>query len=196
MAYTDYHASQRLVCDFTTTNGIFHFKLTSSSKDLKSVSDDHLKAVFHEKGYRPDHTYSDIRLGIGYASVAIAGLLAFGEYKLGYDRIKNEMAVGVVFFGILQLVYAFWASKVEKHAVYIGKHEKTGHKAMVRTSIEKYGVKYSATVTVVDRKGAILAERNVEGHANEWIDDNCHIVYDKFVALIAPAIGNDNVKTK
>lgn len=171
-------------------------QLTSSSKDIKNVSDDHLKSLFKEKGYIIDNSYADVRLAIGFASVAVAGLVALGEYKLGYDRIKNEITLGVIFFAILQAAFLFWSSRIEKNAVYIGKHEKTGHKAIVRTSIEKYGVKYSATITITDKKGSVLSETNVEGKANDWIDDSCDIVYPKFAALFVGVLDKESVKSK
>lgn len=91
---------------------------------LKSESDEHLATVFDTLGYTESFTVVDIKLILGYLSVASAGLMYYLDKKFKNDfNNKNyvfyiQVLVGIFF--TLQFIWYLFSKFVEKNIKYIG----------------------------------------------------------------------------
>lgn len=103
---------------------------------LKTESDEHLSAVFDGLGYTESFTIVDVKLVIGYLSVATAGLMYYLDKKFKNDFNNTAyvfyIQVLVSVFFTLQFVWFVVSKCVEKDIKYTGK--KNGKTIKVSTS--------------------------------------------------------------
>jgi len=94
-----------------------------SVPDLKSTTDDALPNYLTSLKFVEDHTYTDVRLALGYVAVAIAGALFYADWKLGWDATKPYTLFAVVVYFALNSAFTYWIWFVEKGAVFVGKRD-------------------------------------------------------------------------
>lgn len=70
-----------------------------------------------------DHTYTDVRLALGYAAVLIGGALFYADFKLGWDVTKPYTLPAVVVYFALNSAFTYWIWFVERNAVFVGRRE-------------------------------------------------------------------------
>jgi hypothetical protein len=94
--------------------------------DLKNTSDDALPNYLNSLSFTQSHYYTDIRLALGYTAVAIAGVLFYVDWKLGWDVTKPYTLPAVLIYMVLNGAFTYWLWWVEGDKVYVG--EKNGKK--------------------------------------------------------------------
>ena len=72
-------------------------------------------------GYVQSHLLSDIRLALGYTAVLAVGLVAFYEYKVGFQAAKGWSTLSVGSYFILQAALYCWTNYIERGIIYAGK---------------------------------------------------------------------------
>lgn len=91
-----------------------------SIPDLKSTTDDALPNYLTSLKFVEDHTYTDVRLALGYVAVAIAGGLFYADWKLGWDITKPYTLPAVIVYFALNSAFTYWIWFVERGAVFTG----------------------------------------------------------------------------
>lgn len=93
--------------------------------DLKNTTDDALPNYLHSLKFKQIHTQTDVRLGLGYTAVVIAGALFYYDWKFGWEASKPFTLPAVVAYFLLNGAFSYWLWFVEKGVVYEGEG-KTG----------------------------------------------------------------------
>ncbi|KAJ3987846.1 microsomal signal peptidase 25 kDa subunit-domain-containing protein [Lentinula detonsa] len=122
--------------------------------ELKNACDDAVKRVsrFYERSEfdsassqylsRPElfnqiHLHTDVRLGLGWASVFVAAGTAFYGYKVEFEKSKPVVWVGLIVYMFLTVVQSLYAYLIEGDIVYVGKR-KTFSRRIVSERITLY----------------------------------------------------------
>jgi len=93
--------------------------------DLKNTTDDALPNYLNSLRFRQLHTQTDVRLGLGYSAVAIAGALFYYDWKFGWAASKPYTLPAVIAYFLLNGAFSYWLWFVERGVVYEGEG-KTG----------------------------------------------------------------------
>ena len=131
-----FHSIRSMVC----AESRYLDSLADASSDLKNSTDDalapYLTTLPPPYKFIQDHTHTNVKLAIGYITVAIAGILFYADYKLGWDKTKDATAVACVVYFILNGFLTYWIWKVEAGKVFVGIREggqKVRHVAVTLT---------------------------------------------------------------
>lgn len=103
--------------------------------DLKNTTDDALPVyltTLPKGAFKQSHRLTDVRLALGYTAVAIAGVLFYFDWTLGWDKTKVYTGPAVLAYFLLNGVFTYWIWAVEKGIVFAGSRSK--HK--VASSLE------------------------------------------------------------
>ncbi|KAE9396699.1 hypothetical protein BT96DRAFT_921962 [Gymnopus androsaceus JB14] len=93
-------------------------------KSLKNACDDAVKRYLSRPElFNQIHLHTDVRLGLGWASVFIAAGTALYGYKIEFEKSKPVVWVGVIIYIFLTLVQSLYAYLVEGDIVYVGKRK-------------------------------------------------------------------------
>ncbi|KAI9838692.1 MAG: hypothetical protein M1819_005006 [Sarea resinae] len=90
------------------------------SPDLKNTTDDALPNYLNSLTFTQSHLYTDVRLALGYAAVAIAGATFYFDYRLGFDATKSYTLWAVIAYFLLNTALTVWIWGVEKGKVFVG----------------------------------------------------------------------------
>ncbi|KAK9472126.1 signal peptidase complex subunit 2 [Dipodascopsis tothii] len=115
-----------------------------STASLKAATDDEIAAIFGRLGYKQSFLLMDVRLVLGFASVAVAAAVGAYGYLYEFEQTKFYTSVGVVVYFVLNLLFTAWSSFVEKGVVYEGVRD--GQKISVASSTPKYQPTYEIRV--------------------------------------------------
>ncbi|KAI5886884.1 uncharacterized protein SCHCODRAFT_02640153 [Schizophyllum commune H4-8] len=96
----------------------------ASTTELKNACDDTVKRYLS----RPDlfkqiHTHTDVRLGLGWLSVLVAGGTALYGYKVEFEQSKKGVWAGLILYCILTTLQTLYAFFVEGNVVFVGKRK-------------------------------------------------------------------------
>ena len=80
----------------------------SKQTDLKNTTDDALPNYLNSLKFKQSHNLTDVRLALGYASVLIAGLTFYFDFKLGWDKTKYWTLWAVVVYFLLNGALTLW----------------------------------------------------------------------------------------
>ncbi|KAL9710161.1 hypothetical protein Ac2012v2_006457 [Leucoagaricus gongylophorus] len=92
--------------------------------ELKNACDDAVKRYLS----RPDlfkqiHHHTDVRLGLGWLSVLVAGGTALYGYKVDFEKSKPVVWFGVIIYFLLTSIQTLYAYFVEGDTVFVGKRK-------------------------------------------------------------------------
>lgn len=104
--------------------------------ELKNTTDDALPNYLTSLKFKQSHFLTDVRLGLGYSAVAIAGIAFWADHKLGWDATKHWTLLAVVAYFILNGALTYWIWGVEKGKVFTGEINDT----LVRANSPLWGV--------------------------------------------------------
>lgn len=173
---------------------------------LKTTCDEQLVTILSTLGYSVSHTMTDVRLAIGYASIVVAGVTAFIDYKWGFFDAKLLITICVVLYAVLNFAYTYWVWAIEKGVVYSGTRNKNSSNTTTDSSTStaaktstitisttkgtaksKYDPVYEVTVKLVlpDNSKYSLTKSSA---FNEFFATNGYIVFDKFEKWVASAV--------
>lgn len=96
----------------------------ASTTELKNACDDVVKRYLA----RPDlfkqiHTHTDVRLGLGWLSVLVAGGTALYGYKVEFEQAKPIVWAGLILYFLLTSLQTLYAYFVEGNVVFVGKRK-------------------------------------------------------------------------
>lgn len=152
---------------------------------LKTESDEHLSAVFDDLGFTESFIIVDVKLIVGYLSVAAAGLMYYLDKKFKNDFNNTAYVFYIQFlvsvFFTLQFVWFLVSKFVEKDIKYTGK--KNGKTLKVSTS----------TKSKTDPVYQITINLDGKNHASsipfkDFFFDDGFLSMDAFKAKIVPSI--------
>ncbi|WLF80225.1 signal peptidase complex subunit spc2 [Lodderomyces elongisporus] len=115
----------------------------NSVKDLHKHTDEQLGSILQQLGYEESFTLTDIKLGLGLVSVAIAGLLFLADKKYEFKDIYGLTAASCFIYAILNGVL-FLVNRKYKNVKYIGYSK--GNKLVIATETTKYDPIYFLTI--------------------------------------------------
>lgn len=157
--------------------------------DIKSTSDDAIPNYLASLGFKESHSITDLRLGLGYASLAVAGACFYWDYKLGFDDTKMYSLVAVAVYALLNLALTHFTN-VQGDNVYYGTTP-SGESITISTKSPKYTPVYQVTVTVTGKAKGSKSVTSIERPFSEWFDSAGNFValpFQKMFAVNVPVI--------
>lgn len=168
---------------------------------LKSTCDEQIESILSTQlNYKPSHKLIDTRLALGYASVVIAAITAFLDYKLGFFAAKSYITAGVAFYVVLNLAYSYWIAFVEKGIVFQGESTQGSKPKSISiitsagSKESKYDPVYKVTVVVTPIGLGSKCTVTKTLQFNDYFATNGFIVYDKFAACIKSIVEETEAK--
>ncbi|CAE6418975.1 hypothetical protein RSOLAG1IB_02670 [Rhizoctonia solani AG-1 IB] len=96
----------------------------SSLTELKLACDDALRRhLSRPDQFKAQHTHTDVRLGLGYASVAIAAATGLYSWKKEFEESKPMVWIGVILYMLLTGAQTLYAYFIERDTVFVGKRK-------------------------------------------------------------------------
>ncbi|CAE6493929.1 unnamed protein product [Rhizoctonia solani] len=96
----------------------------SSLTDLKLACDDALRRhLSRPDQFKAQHIHTDVRLGLGYVSVAVAAVTGLYSWKKDFEESKPMVWIGVILYMLLTGAQTLYAYFVERDTVFIGKRK-------------------------------------------------------------------------
>lgn len=175
-----------------------YIKPASSFADLKNTSDDAIPNYLNSLKFTQSHRLADVRLALGYAAFAVAGLCFLWDYKLGFEATKWYTAAAVAVYTLLNGALTAWILYVERGTVYVGTAP-SGETLRIASATTKNVPEYNLTVEVEEGKGGSKAKQTVviKRPFTEWFDAAGHFVAPPFQSMLAtsvPVIGKRDPK--
>ncbi|CAE6501825.1 unnamed protein product [Rhizoctonia solani] len=96
----------------------------SSLTELKLACDDALRRhLSRPDQFKAQHTHADVRLGLGYASVAVAAVTGLYSWKKDFEESKPMVWIGVLLYMLLTGMQTLYAYFIERDTVFVGKRK-------------------------------------------------------------------------
>ncbi|KAH8150409.1 uncharacterized protein LAJ45_05620 [Morchella importuna] len=153
---------------------------------LKNTTDDMIAPYLKSLGYKQNHTLTDVRLVIGFAACAIAGVTFYYDWTAGFEAVKGGTLYAVIAYFILNTALTFWIWLVEGGTIYVG--EKDGVKITISTHTEKHSPIYHMKITSVlpGTSGPHTVEE--KSSFTNWFDEKGYFVAKPFKAFLQDSI--------
>ncbi|KAL8639564.1 MAG: hypothetical protein Q9228_003416 [Teloschistes exilis] len=167
----------------------------SLSAELKNTTDDALPNYLTSLKFKQSHFLTDVRLGLGYSAVVIAGITFWADHKLGWDATKYWTLLAVIAYFILNGALTYWIWGVEKGKIFTGEINDT----LVRTktsSVNKHQPTYKLRVRY-EKQGKKPQQLNISAPFTRWFDsDGCFVAtpFQQWLASEIPVIGEADPK--
>ena len=117
--------------------------------DLKNATDDavapFLTSLPKPYTFTQQHKTTNIRLALGYTAVAIAGVLFYADYKLGWDATKPYTAPACIAYFLLNSALTYWIWAVEAGTIFVGTRE--GGQKVCHSTVNLYNSTTTTTRT-------------------------------------------------
>lgn len=92
--------------------------------ELKNACDDAVKKLLSQPDlFMENHTHTDVKLAMGWASVLIAGATALYGWKVEFEQSKPLVWTGVILYVLLTSLSTLYSFFIEKNTVYVGKRK-------------------------------------------------------------------------
>lgn len=138
-------------------------------------------------GYTQSNYLVDVRLGLGFASVAIAAATAAWDYYAGFFEAFNFTAVGLVLYALLNGAYALWVWKVEAGTVYSG--GSATETIEIKSEVpDKFEPRYRLKIKITDKKTNKVTELSNDAEFMGWFGINGLIVLKKFEEFVKASV--------
>ncbi|KAH6917843.1 microsomal signal peptidase 25 kDa subunit-domain-containing protein [Coprinopsis sp. MPI-PUGE-AT-0042] len=96
----------------------------ASVVELKNACDDAIKKFLSRPElFKQIHLHTDIRLGLGWLCVFVAGGTAFYGYKIDFETSKPVVTIGLIVYIILTTLSTLYAYFVEGDTIFVGKRK-------------------------------------------------------------------------
>lgn len=127
--------------------------------DLRNKTDEELPAVLSTLGFSQSFTLVDLKLGLGVATVAIAGFLFYVEKKLSFNEAYYIIAGSLVlYFLVSAVLWYFTNAPGYKNLKYVGVNG--SQEIRVYTNSPKLDPVYEVKV-VIDQRQASPVEGKI-----------------------------------
>ncbi|RMD42640.1 hypothetical protein DV735_g2482, partial [Chaetothyriales sp. CBS 134920] len=140
-----------------------------SLPDLKGTTDDTIPQLLTSSSWlapttytiRQDHTLANVRLALGYTSLALAAALFYADWKLGGWEVTRPYTLPacVVYFA-LNGALSYWIWAVERGTIFRG----------VVTAASGGGERGVLTLRSSVKKNEPVYHSHVEGRFSEWFN--------------------------
>jgi len=157
-----------------------------SLPDLKNTTDEALPNYLNSLKFSQDHTLTDVRLALGYASIAISAATFALDYKLEWDATKTLTLVAVVVYFLLQGVLTAWTMFVEKNTVYQG--TKDGQKVKINSHVARYTPIYELEFEVDSKPGKNAESYKINSPFSRWFTKDGTFVAPAFQSWLSSEI--------
>ncbi|KAI4250774.1 MAG: hypothetical protein LQ352_005260 [Teloschistes flavicans] len=160
-----------------------------SLSDLKNTTDDALPNYLTSLKFKQSHFLTDVRLGLGYSAVAIAGITFYADHKLGWDATKYWTLLAVVAYFILNGALTYWIWGVEKGKIFTGEINDT--LISIASSVNKHKPIYNLRVRY-EEQGKKPRQLNISAPFTRWFDSDGYFVatpFQQWLASEIPVIG-------
>lgn len=152
---------------------------------MRMEADEHIADVFDSIGYAESFKNLDTKLVLGYASVALAGLMYYLEKKFK-NNFNNTMYVWylqllVAGYFTIQIILYLFSKFVEKGVKYTG--YKKGKKVTVTTSTKSKTDLFYEVIIELDGK-----QHKLGFPLNEVFFDDGYLSLDAFKEKIVPIV--------
>lgn len=148
---------------------------------MKLAADEALPAVMETMGYEQSFTLADIKLALGYGTVAIAALLYLLDKKYPFEQTFYASLALVVVYGIISIVMYYLNSSAQyKNTAYVG-YDKSKKKISVHTWSTKYDPIYNVKIVLEGRTESAAAG---EIPFNKFFDQFGYLNREQFTKLI------------
>ncbi|KAJ9648331.1 hypothetical protein H2199_001185 [Coniosporium tulheliwenetii] len=184
--------------------------MTSSTKipvyslsDLKNTTDDALPVyltTLPNGPFKQSHRLADVRLALGYTAVAIAGVLFYFDWTLGWDKTKAYTGPAVLAYFLLNGMFTYWIWAVEKGTVFAGSRGK--NQITIASKTKDHIPIYHLTVTVDGRQLEIKAPFtrwfSADGYFvakpfQQWLASEISVIGEADPNNVVEEIGRGNV---
>lgn len=96
----------------------------ASLVELKNACDDAIKKFLSRPElFKQIHHHTDIRLGLGWLSVFVAGGTAFYGWKIDFETSKPVVTIGLIIYIILTTLSTLYSYFVEGDTIFVGKRK-------------------------------------------------------------------------
>ncbi|KAI9788442.1 MAG: hypothetical protein M1816_006878 [Peltula sp. TS41687] len=179
-----------------------------SITDLKNTTDDTLPNYLNSLQFHQSHVYTDTRLLLSFAAVAIAGATFYLDYTLGWDATKAGTFWAVIVYFLLNGALTLWIWAVEKGRVYVG--ELNGVELHIQSRVEKHNpmyfvsARYCTSIKATKTTTAAAAEQqqkwrtvDIQAPFSRWFDEQGHLVVQhlqQWLATEIPVVGGADPK--
>ncbi|KAI4183916.1 MAG: hypothetical protein L6R41_005094 [Letrouitia leprolyta] len=160
-----------------------------SLSDLKNTTDDALPNYLTSLKFRQSHYLADVRLGLGYTAVVIAGVTFFADYELGWDATKFWTLWAVIVYFILNGALTYWIWGVEKGQIFNGESKDTT--ISIASSVSKHRPVYNLEIQL-GKAGNELQTLTRSASFTRWFDSDGNFVatpFQRWLASEIPLIG-------
>ncbi|KAF7790527.1 hypothetical protein EIP86_001483 [Pleurotus ostreatoroseus] len=112
----------------------------ASVTEMKHACDDALKRFLSRPElFKQIYTHTDVRLGLGWASVFVAAGTGLYGWKIDFEKSKPVVWAGLILYILLTTLQALYAYFIEGDIVFVGKR-KTFDKRVERLTISSTNV--------------------------------------------------------
>ncbi len=94
--------------------------VANKSQDLKNTTDDALPNYLTSLSFKQSQLLTDVRLALGYTTVAIAAVTFYFDYTLGFETTKGWTLIAVIAYFLLNGALTYWIWAVEKGTIFVG----------------------------------------------------------------------------
>jgi len=149
-----------------------------SLNDLKNSTDDalapYLTSLPSPYKFKQDHTFTNIRLALGYTAVLIAGVTFYADWKLGWEATKSGTAGAVGAYFFLNALLTYWIMGVEEGRVFVGRRE-GGQKLTLKSSVQKHKPVYKLKVRYEAPSGKKWQDSEIEAPFTTWFSQDGYL---------------------
>ncbi|KAI4268534.1 MAG: hypothetical protein L6R35_006750, partial [Caloplaca aegaea] len=156
---------------------------------LKNTTDDALPRYLTSLKFKQSHILADVRLGLGYAAVAISGVTFYTDYKLGWDATKSWTLWAVIAYFIINGALTYWTWGIEKGKIFTG--QTNNNFISIASSVTKHKPIYSLKVCC-SRSGSDIEMLSLSAPFTRWFDSDGYFVpipFQRWLASEIPLVG-------
>ncbi|KAF9443947.1 histone-fold-containing protein [Macrolepiota fuliginosa MF-IS2] len=96
----------------------------ANATELKNACDDAVKRYLaRPELFKQIHVHTDVRLGLGWLSVFVAGGTALYGWKIDFETSKPVVWAGVILYVVLTTIQTLYAYFIEGDTVFMGKRK-------------------------------------------------------------------------
>lgn len=125
---------------------------------MRTVVDDNLQASLGKLGYAQSFTLTDLKLALGYMTIAIAGGLFYLDKKFEFKDAYNFTVAGIVVYFIISGIHLFFTSGKFKNNKYVGYND-SKEKILISSWTNKYEPTYHYKIVINDDESRAITSQ-------------------------------------
>ncbi|KAI9702070.1 MAG: hypothetical protein M1836_001414 [Candelina mexicana] len=162
-----------------------------SLSDLKNTTDDALPNYLTSLSFKQSQLLTDVRLALGYTTVAIAAATFYFDYTLGFEKTKSWTLIAVIAYFLLNGVLTYWIWGVEKGKIFVG--ELNGTQLAIQSHVDRHIPVYHLNVSyALPTSKGVWHEIQLSRPFTKWFSADGYFVakpLQQWLATEIPVIG-------